>query len=200
MLEFCFAQALHFAASAASVRSWATAGLGAILGAAVGVLFSALYSRYQKRLRFLVLLREVKEELATIKEQCGRRLRGDTGVAGTIDPPLPTEAWRALVATGDLGLLAPCPLRLLRKLYGKIVAANHVAAHWCCLLQIAILSLDAETRDNFNVSAASTLTAPCEEIGQEIDGVISSLNSEISVGEKSLNRARAPWARQRKER
>lgn len=174
---------------------WASAVIAAILGAAVGVLLSALYGWYQKRLGFLVLLREVKKELATANGECSRRIDQDTGIAGAVEPPLPTEAWRALVATGDLGLLDARRLRSLRDVSARIVAANHIAAQWCCLLQIALLSPDSDTRDEYNAAAASALSKPCKGIADAVGGVICDLDDEIMQRQKQLARIRRPWSR-----
>lgn len=140
-----------------------------------------------------MLLREVKEELATADGECSRRIGHDTGIAGPVEPPLPTEAWRALVATGELGLLDAGRLRSLRNVYARIVAANHIAAQWCCLLQIAVLSPDSDTRDEYNAVAASALTEPCRGIAAAVGPVICDLDDEIMPREEQLKRIRRPW-------
>ena len=174
-------------AASSSLVAWETAILGAILCAALGAVLSWLYTRRQRREDFLRLLRQVAQELSAIQTGCTDR-SATAGEAVTIDPPLPTEAWRMLNSSGQLETLAEGHLRSLRTVYTAVVAANHVAGQWCCLLQIARLSNDGETRQTFDELAARARVEPLEDVESQLPAAVADLDDEIDLRSKQLRK------------
>ena len=153
--------------------------LTALVGAVVGFVARELYAWWQERRRFIALMRGLLAELRQIKTDAERRVQASSAVAGTVEPPLPVEAWRLALASGQLGRLAEVQLDSLRLFYSSVVTANHVAGNWSAFLQISRLSDDPDVQVAFDAEAARVIREPCEPIAAEVDAVIAGLTTVV---------------------
>lgn len=140
--------------------------LTAVLAALVGWSLRIAYEWYKEHRRYISLLDDLSHEIGWIERESMRRAAGseidETGAR--MEPPLSTEAWRVIVASGDLRRLPTHVLRSCRELYSAVVAANHVGSQWCCFLQIAKLSPEEDVREGFEAAAAAAVSEGAEDI------------------------------------
>ena len=116
--------------------------IAALLGAVIGALATLAGERFLSARadlrRFDALKRGLELERTRIRELAHERV--DTA-DGALDlarqPPLPTEAWRTLLASGLVPRLAEADLRALAEFYGEVERANYLAAQIPTYLLIA---------------------------------------------------------------
>jgi hypothetical protein len=88
------------------------------------------------------LIENLADEVKRIGLESGKRASRDEGLGAGyfLDPPLPSEAWRIIVSSGDVRRLPPGEIRALQDLYTAVTEANYVAAQAPVFLEISKLT------------------------------------------------------------
>ena len=173
MPALAFLSAAQPLVAAGSFVPWGTA----ILCAALGVIGTAWYFWYRRQREFVELLMELRSEIEAIRQLCDERLSTPGSI--NIDPPLPTEAWQLIVASGQLGTVTSSHQRSLREFYSAVVSANYIAEQWAALLQISRLASDDDVRGLFDRLAEQARTKPFKVVQEQTDAIASGVDGEI---------------------
>ena len=167
-------------ATASSHNGWdtvwktlASAAVGAVLALAGDRVLEAL----RERRTFKASLRLILEEITVIETEAAIRAVPADGGSIRDDAPLPTQAWRTLVASGAASRVKA--LGALVDLYRAVEGANYLAGQVPLYLQTANLAADSDVQDVFAAEAARLSTQPFAELGPRVKPARSAVQAHL---------------------
>lgn len=139
---------------------------GAVAGGLLTLLGDVGLRMWFGRLAFRSRLRSIEGELNQVAAEAAMRLTPASGVVRQ-RAPLSSEAWRVLVASGDVSRLPSAQLDALLDCYRKVETANYLSAQALPYLQIANLSTNPEVQRAYQEQARVVATEPFRELATE---------------------------------
>jgi len=165
-----------------SLDGWLIAVVGAIVGGVLTISGDVVTRILFSRKRFDGLLNSLREEVIIISKEARARIAGGDAVgAPSINPPLPTQAWTVIVATGELRRMKESSLNEIETLYRCVESANHVAGQAMILLQIAELSSNEKVRSAYREEARRATVEPFRKVVDEVEQALHALDGRSYV-------------------
>jgi hypothetical protein len=152
----------------------AVALLLVLLGAALALLGDRFLEHKRDKRNLAQWLRILRDEIHTIEDEAARRAALPPAGGLRNEPPLPTEAWRAVIISG--GLANVKRRETLIALYRGVDAANYLVSQVPTYLAIANLASDPDVREAFAAEAQRVASAPFGEIAPLVRPAIEALS------------------------